>query len=267
MTRPRVLVLSGYGLNCEAETQFAFERAGAQVVDIVHINDLVAEPKRLAQYQIMALPGGFSFGDDTGSGNAYAARLKHHLEDPLRQFVAADKLVVGICNGFQIISNLGLVPAVDKAYGKRSVALTSNDGARYIDRWVDVKVEGNSPWVAGMGTLAMPIAHGEGKLFAEPAVLRELKTKRLVALRYVRGEMCDFQDLPANPNGSAEDIAGITDESGRILGLMPHPERAMFFTQLPNWPGVKESLRRQGQSVPEDGPGLRLFENAVHYFE
>ncbi len=265
MAHPRVIVLSGYGLNCEEETKFAFERAGA-AAEIVHINDLIAIPERLSNYQIMALPGGFSFGDDTGAGNAYANRLKHHLEPQIREFVAGDKLVVGVCNGFQIISNLGLVPAIDRNYGRRTIALTSNDSARYLDRWVDLRVENDSPWTAGIARLSLPIAHGEGKLFTDPAVLKQLNDKNLIALRYVRGEMSNYQDLPANPNGSVEDIAGITDETGRILGLMPHPERAIFFTQAPNWPVTAEQLRRDGRPLPEDGPGLQIFRNAVRYF-
>lgn len=266
MAKPRMIVLAGYGLNCEEDTQFAFEQAGG-AADIVHINDLIAAPERLAKYQAMALPGGFSFGDDTGSGNAYAARLRHHLSGPVRTFVEQKHLVIGICNGFQILSHLGLAPALNHDYTRRAVALTSNDNARYTARWVDLRVEHESPWLAGLKKLSLPIAHGEGKLFADDAVLQELNAKKLVALRYVRGEMCDYQDLPANPNGAAEDIAGITDESGRVLGLMPHPERAVAFTQLPNWPLTSQKLRRAGKPLPQDGPGLALFRNAVRYFD
>lgn len=264
-SQPRAIVLSGYGLNCEEETKFAFELAGG-AADIVHINDLIDEPKRLEKYQIMAMPGGFAYGDDTGAGNAYANRLRNHLEEPIRQFVEGDHLVIGICNGFQIISSLGLVPAIDKSYGERSVALTSNAEARYLDRWVDLRAENDSPWVRDLGTFMVPIAHGEGRLFADEAALAELRGKKLVALRYVAGEACEYLDLPANPNGALEDIAGITDESGRVLGLMPHPERAMFFTQLPHWPVVADRLRRRGEALPEDGPGLALFRNAMRYF-
>jgi len=159
------------------------------------------------------------------------------------------------------------VPALDNHYDRRSVALVGNDGGRYLNRWVDLRVENDSPWTANLRELSLPIAHGEGRLFTDPAVLRELNEKSLVALRYVRGEMCDYQELPTNPNGSLEDIAGVTDESGRVLGLMPHPERAMFFTQAPNWPVRAEMLRRSGQPLPDEGPGLALFRNAVRYFE
>ncbi len=265
MVVPRAIVLSGYGLNCEEETKFAFELAGARA-DIVHINDLIADPKRLEAYQIMALPGGFSYCDDTGAGNAFASRMKSHLEAPIRRFIEQDHLLIGICNGFQIISNMGLVPAISKSYGARSMALTRNDNARYIDRWVDVAPANHSPWLAGLDKLAVPIAHGEGRLFADDIVLADLRERNLIAIRYERGEMCEYLELPANPNGSADDIAGVTDETGRVLGLMPHPERAVFFTQLPNWPVLAELARRNHQEVPEFGPGLAVFANSVAYF-
>jgi phosphoribosylformylglycinamidine synthase subunit PurQ / glutaminase len=262
----RAVVLSGYGLNCEDETKFAFELAGA-VADVVHVNDLIADPRQLERYQIMAMPGGFAYGDDTGAGNAFAQRLRNHLWDPLRRFVERDTLTIGICNGFQIIAALGLVPATAGDYGKRTVALGTNAGARYLDRWVDLEVENDSPWTRGLRALAMPIAHGEGRLYADEAVLRALEAGGQVALRYTAGAICDFLDLPTNPNGSLEDIAGVTDETGRVLGLMPHPERAIFFTSRPDWPIMSQRLRRVGKEVPKDGPGLQLFTNAVQYFK
>jgi phosphoribosylformylglycinamidine synthase len=262
---PRAIVLSGYGLNCEEETQYAIELAGMRA-DIVHINDLIATPGRLGKFQIMALPGGFAFGDDTGAGNAFAQRLRNHLWDPLKNFVERDTLTIGICNGFQIISALGLVPALGKDYGRRSVALAANSGARYLDRWVDLQVAGNSPWLHGLSALSMPIANGEGRLVADEAVIEQLRAGGQVALRYTAGEICAYLDLPANPNGSEGDIAGITDGTGRVLGLMPHPERAIFFTQRPDWPIISEHSRRTGRKVPEHGPGLALFANAVRYF-
>ena len=265
MTKPKILVFSGYGLNCEEETQFAFNTAGGKA-DIVHINDLIATPKLLRNYQILALPGGFAYGDDTGSGNAYAWKLKNHLWKEIEMFVKENRLVIGICNGFQILVNLGLLPALSSNYGERQVALLHNETARYIDRWVDVKVESTSPWLDGIKTLTVPIAHGEGKLYMRPETLKILKQKNLISLRYIKGVMCEYQNLPANPTGTLADIAGITDESGRVFGLMPHPERAMFFTQLPNWPLLKEEYRRKGKKFPTFGPGLQIFKNAVQYF-
>lgn len=256
MKNPKVIVLSGYGLNCEEETKFAFETAGA-VADIVHINDLIANKQRLNKYQIMVFPGGFSYGDDTGSGKAYANKMKNHLSKELQEFVKEDKLVLGICNGFQILTNLGLLPG----------ALTFNDSARYLDRWVDIKIEGISPWLVDIKTLTIPIAHGEGKYYADAKTLKKLNSEKAVAARYYKGEMCKYQDLPANPNGAIEDIAGILGYNGRVLGMMPHPERSMFFHQLPNWPYLKEKYRREKKATPTEGPGLQIFKNAVNYFK
>ena len=254
-TQPHTLIFSGYGLNCEEETKTAFELSGARA-DIVHINDIKAKPTILKKYQIAAFPGGFSYGDDTGSGKAYGNTLKHHLGDALRDFLARDTLMVGICNGFQIITNAGILPG----------ALTANDGARYLTRWVDVEVKGDSPWLSGIEKLSLPIAHGEGKYAIDAQGLARLKKERGVALTYTNGEMCEYFGLPANPNGSLENIAGITGYGGRVLGLMPHPERAVRFTQLPHWTLLKERNLRTGEPLPAEGPGLQVFKNAVGYF-
>lgn len=253
--KPRVLIFSGYGLNTEDETKTAFEMAGAEV-DIVHINDIIARPAILNQKQVIVFPGGFSYGDDTGSGKAYANRVKQHLGDALQKFLARDTLAIGICNGFQIITNAGILPG----------ALIANDSARYICRWVDLKVEGNSPWLSGINTISVPIAHGEGKYFAPPEMLAKLQKDDAIALKYFGGETSKYMNLPENPNGSLEDIAGITGYNGRVLGLMPHPERAVRFTQPPHWTYLRESFVRQGKTLPQEGPGLQIFKNAVRYF-
>lgn len=266
MLKPKVLVLTGYGINCEEETGFAFELASAKA-HIVHINDLIDAHQKLSEYQILAFPGGFSYGDDTGSGNAFALKLKNHLWEKLLDFISGDHLIIGICNGFQILVNLGLLPAIDRKYGVREVALTNNNSARYTVRWVDLKVEGNTPWFSGIENISLPIAHGEGKFFAPKDVLTKLNEKKLVAARYVKGEICKLQSLKANPNGALENIAAITDESGRILGMMPHPERAVFFTQLPCWTLLKEKYKREKRPVPKEGPGFAIFQNAVKYFQ
>ncbi len=266
MAKPKVLIFSGFGLNCEEETKYAFELAGAKG-EIVHINDLVAGDKNLQQFQILALPGGFSYGDHTGSGNAYAQRIKNRLWEQIKRFVEKDHLVIGICNGFQILTNLGLVPALGKNYGKQEVALLHNDNARYTVRWVDVKVENKTPWLVGIESFSVPIAHGEGKVFVEPKILDALHKKNLIALRYYDGVICNYQGLQPNPNGSVDNIAGLTDETGRIFGLMPHPERAIAFTHLPNWTFLKEQLQRDGKDIPKHGPGLQIFKNSVTYFK
>jgi len=254
MIKPKIIVLSGYGLNCEDETKYAFELAGGQG-KIVHINDLIKNKKQLEDYQIMAIPGGFAYGDDTGSGNAYGLKLKNHLWENILKFIEKNHLVIGICNGFQILVNLGLLPAIDKKYGERQVALLPNDSTRYTARWIDLKIVNDTPWLSGINKISLPIAHGEGKFFASNKVLKLLNKKNLVAAKYI-----------INPTGTLENIAAITDESRRIFGLMPHPERAIFFTQLPNWPYLKEKYLREGKKVPEFGPGLQIFNNGVNYF-
>ena len=254
-SKPQVLIFSGYGLNTEDETKSAFEMAGS-TADIVHISDIIARSAILNKAQIVVFPGGFSYGDDTGSGKAYANRLKQHLGDALQKFLARDTLAIGICNGFQIITSAGILPG----------ALIANDSARYICRWVDLEVKGESPWLTGIKTLSIPIAHGEGKYYAPTEILAKLKSENAIALRYVDGETTNHFALPANPNGSLENIAGITGYNGRVLGLMPHPERAVRFTQLPHWTYLKEQLIRDSKELPTEGSGLQIFKNAVKYF-
>lgn len=251
------MVLSGYGINCEQETKFAFEMAEG-AADIVHINDLIDGRFKLKNYQILAIPGGFSYGDDTGAGNAYALRLKSHLWEKIKKFVEKDRLIIGICNGFQILVNLGL-------FGE--VALLHNDGARYTVRWVDLKVENNSPWLIGIKEISLPIAHGEGKFFASAKLLKKLKKNKQIAAKYFKGEICKYQFLEDNPNGSLADIAAVTDKSGRVLGIMPHPERAIFFNQLPHWTNLKEKYKREGNQIPIFGPGLKIFQNGIGHFK
>ncbi len=248
-TKPKVIVFSGYGLNCEAETKFAFEEAGGKA-DIVHINDVIADPKMLLKYQILAMPGGFSYGDDTGSGKAYGNRLNNHLGPILTEFLKRDTLVIGICNGFQILTAAGILPG----------ALTYNESARYMVRWVDLKIEGNSPWTKNLKTISVPIAHGEGKY-----VPRE-DGQVNIAFKYTEGAMCEYQHLPMNPNGSAQDIAGVISADGRILGMMPHPERGMFFHQRPDWQVQKETFKNKGKKLPMYGDGFALFKNAISYY-
>lgn len=266
MNKIKVLVLSGYGLNCEEEEAFAFEQAGA-FADIVHINDLISKKKKLADYNILVFPGGFSYGDDTGAGKAFANRVRDHIFDDVLEFINKGKLVIGFCNGFQIMTNLGLLPSLNGKYGKREVALLHNSNARYQNRWVDLEARGNSPWLKNINGFSCPIAHGEGRFYADPKTLKEINDKKMVALKYVKGEICEYQNLEYNPNGSLEDIAGITDETGRILGMMPHPERALFPEQLPSWPLEKEKAKRLGKTLSNDGPGLQIFKNGVDYFQ
>ncbi|MFH1420609.1 MAG: phosphoribosylformylglycinamidine synthase subunit PurQ [Candidatus Aenigmatarchaeota archaeon] len=262
MAKPRVLVLTGHGVNCDEETAFAFKTEGG-LPKLIHVNDLIEAPREFDDSQILAVPGGFTYGDDTGAGLALANKLRNNLWDELLGFIEHDKLVIGICNGFQVLTNLGIVPALDYEYGRNEVALTHNDQPRYCDRWVDLQFSGEGPWTCGLGRMMLPIAHGEGKFYTTTEVLDKIKQRRLVAARYVEGEICNWLDLEPNPNGSVDDIAGITNESGKVLGMMPHPERAIFFTQLPHWTYLKE---RSG-TVPEEYDGRKIFRNGVRYFE
>lgn len=254
--KPRVIVFSGYGLNCEAETKFAFEEAGA-TADIVHINDVIENPKILSRYQIVAMPGGFSYGDDTGSGKAYGNKLKSHLGKVLEDFLSRDTLMIGICNGFQILTSAGILPG----------ALTYNESARYIDRWVDLEPVGKSPWTKGLGIISVPIAHGEGKYMPnEEGGLPQLEEEGGIAFKYTDGPMCEYQNLKSNPNGSTADIAGVFGYEGRVLGMMPHPERGMFFHHRPDWMLLREDLKKEGKKLPKYGDGIALFKNAVSYY-
>ncbi len=274
----KVMVLSGYGLNCEEETLHAFQHAGLAGV-IRHINDLIDAPHELDDTQILVIPGGFSYGDDTGSGNAFAQKMKLALWDRLRRFVERDTLTLGICNGCQIITNLGLVPGIDRRYGERVVAVTHNLTARYQCRWIDVKVEktNNSPWLSGIETLHIPVAHGEGRFMMTPSTLKQLNDSSLVGLRYaklMRGKEGGGNavmtpangEFPYNPNGSTDDIAAITDPTGRVLAMMPHPERGMFTWQRDDYDRLKDKAQREGKPLPGESDGMALFRNAARYF-
>lgn len=264
MSSAHVIVLSGYGLNCEEETLHAFKHNGASG-DIVHINDVIEKPDMLDNYNILAIPGGFSYGDDTGSGNAFAQKMKLGLSDHLKSFVERDTLSIGICNGCQILVNLGLIPALSE-YGERDVAVTYNESARYQCRWIDLKVESESPWLKGIETLHIPVAHGEGRFMMEDTTLESLKKNGQIAARYVKGENIANGEFPYNPNGSIFDIAAMTDKTGRILAMMPHPERGMFTWQRDDYHELKDTAQRENTELPKETDGMAIFKNAVEYF-
>lgn len=293
MMSANVIVIAGYGLNCEEETTFAFNHVGLNA-RIRHINDLAENPGELETTQVLCIPGGFSYGDDTGSGNAFAQKMRLTLGDHLKKFVERDTLTIGICNGCQIAVNLGLAPALDRKYGERMVAVTHNLTARYQCRWVDVAVENSSsPWLSGISTFHIPVAHGEGRFMMADSTLKTLQENGQIALRYVKlSPSCHSEgvqrteeskrilhcaqgdrkwelaggEFPYNPNGSTDDIAGLTDPSGRVLILMPHPERGMFTWQRDDYPRLKDKARRQGTPLSEAADGLALFQNAARYF-
>lgn len=253
--KPHVLIFSGYGLNTEEETKSTFEVCGAHA-DIMHINQLIEKPSLLKQYQIAVLPGGFSYGDDTGGGKAYARKLSHHLDEHLQRFLERDTLFAGICNGFQIATNAGILPG----------ALISNDFPRYVCRWVDVAVTSESPWTVGIERMSIPIAHGEGRYYDSEKNLNSLESNGQALFKYVKGSISKELELPYNPNGSLRDIAGVSVRDGRVIGLMPHPERGVRFTQHPLWIDVREKYSKRGQAIPKEGDGLQMFKNAVKYF-
>lgn len=261
----KAIILAGYGLNCEEETLHAFEYVGLSGT-IRHINDLIENPTELNEVQILAIPGGFSYGDDTGSGNAFAQKMKLALWDDIRRFVERDTLTIGICNGCQIVANLGLIPGLKGNYGERLVAVTHNLTARYQCRWIDLKVTGHTPWLQGVDTMHIPVAHGEGRFMMEQSTLDTLQSQ--VALRYVKPDgSAAANEFPYNPNGSVDDIAGMTDESGRVLALMPHPERGMFNWQRDDYMEIKDTAQREGKTLTDEADGLTLFQNAATYFE
>ncbi len=267
----RALVLAGYGLNCDYETAHSLELAGARARR-VHISELTGTAHQgptvsLDDYHILVFGGGFAWADDHGAGVILATRLGNHIGDQLRQFLARGGLVMGICNGFQALVNLGLLPRLQDAW-ERSVALIANDCGNFQNRWVEMTVEEQSPCIFTKGIssgLMAPIRHGEGKFVASEDTLASIESLNLVALRYARGKKPAGGKFPANPNGSLNDIAGICDLSGRVFGLMPHPEGYYRMSQHPAWTALREKERRKGRGLDPQAPGagLALFENAV----
>jgi len=270
---PKALVLTGYGLNCDYETDYALKLAGAQS-ERIHINELIATETAgtkisIEDYHILVLGGGFSWADDHGAGVLMASKLRQHLGDQIEQFIEDGKLIFGICNGFQCLVNLGLLPAFEYHYNKRWLALTYNDSGNFIDTWINLKINSESPCVftKGMASIELPVRHGEGKLYAADEDVDRLFVNNQVVLQYAdeNGDEARGQ-WPFNPNGSLKDIAGICDPSGRIFGLMPHPEAFNHYTNHPDWTRKREVMSRQGNfKIAEEGEGIRIFRNAVEY--
>ena len=274
MKKPKVLILRTAGTNCDAETDAAFRLAGAEtaLVHIQHLIDSVSGTSRarvlLSNYQILAIPGGFSYGDDISAGILLATEMKHKLTDTLTQFIAEGKLIIGICNGFQVLVKAGLLPkaapvgAASKLKGKdecpyppemsQQATLAMNTSARFECRWVTLETQ-QSPCVFTKGIkqrIYLPVAHAEGRFTAPPGVLAQMEANRQVVFRYASAE------YPGNPNGSDANIAGVCDATGRIFGMMPHPERFLTKWNHPRW--TRENL-------PEEGDGVAIFKNAVNY--
>jgi len=252
---PRLLIVRAPGTNCDAELAFAFERAGA-LVESIHVQAWRADPKLLHNFQILAFPGGFSYGDDVAAGKILASQLSNFFQDSLREFRDEEKLILGVCNGFQTLLKSGLLIPPDE---DGPLATLTNNVQGYQDRWITMAATPDKcVWLTGIDQFDAPTAHGEGNFQCRADwICKGLEETGQVVLRYVDKSGQPTEQFPANPNGSAAGIAGVCDASGRVLGLMPHPERNVLPTQHPHW-------TRRG--LQKEGGGFALFRNAVNYF-
>ncbi|MBL8994342.1 MAG: phosphoribosylformylglycinamidine synthase subunit PurQ, partial [Spirochaetia bacterium] len=268
-TSIKTLVLTGFGINSDVELAESFTRAGSLSLRL-HINDLVENAKLLDEVQILAIPGGFSFGDHLGSGRVLANRLKTRLGEKIHAFIQKDRLVLGICNGFQVIVKMGLLPNLS-GEDKQEMTLAGNDSGRFEDRWVRLKSNPHSPgpWLRGIETLSLPVRHGEGKLIA-PSVefFEKVRSQHGDALFYVDEKDSPTQSYPQNPNGSVGAVAGLVSPDGKVFGLMPHPEAFMTRTLQPAWRTEELALSGVAREKlkADDGGGMAIFYNAVAHF-
>jgi phosphoribosylformylglycinamidine synthase len=255
MIQIKALVLRAAGINCDVETQHALELAGADAQRI-HVNRIIENPDLLDEFQILVIPGGFSYGDDVAAGKILANQIIHHLSDRLNAFIESGKIVLGICNGFQVLIKTGILGKIEST-DKQQITITNNDSGRYEDRWVHLEPSSKKCIFIEQGRrIYLPVAHGEGKiLFENNDVFEKVKADDRVAFRYV-DENGNFGPFPINPNGSTDSIAGLCDSTGRVMGLMPHPERFVRFTQHPHWTRLKDESRADGRTI---------FDNAVKY--
>jgi len=269
MSKSAVAVLSGNGTNCEIETAHACTLAGFSKVDIIPVWELLSGKAQLQQYHMAVFPGGFLDGDDLGAAQAQANRIRHTrlpsgkpFFSELKNFINDKKLLLGICNGFQLMVKLGILPGFDQDYSKRLCSLTYNDMGKFEDRWITLSVNNDSPCVftRGLKNIYLPVRHGEGKFITlDDDTLQRLQQNNQIVVQYANDLTKKVtEQYPANPNGSQSSIAGICDPSGRIFGLMPHPEAYVARTQHPRW--TREQL-------PEQGAGLLLFKNARRYID
>lgn len=262
MQNVKAIVLRAAGINCDMETENALKLAGADV-DRIHINRLIEDVSLLDGYQILVLPGGFSYGDDVAAGKVLANQVIHHLADCIKKFISDGKLVLGICNGFQVLVKTGILPDIDGASRpslvEKTVSIIDNDCGKFEDRWVYLAPgTDRCVFITPGQRIYIPIAHGEGKVVtSDTAVLDAIKQKGHVAFRYVDADGNEGP-FPINPNGSTDSIAGLTDSTGRVLGLMPHPERFVYPTQHPRW------TRKENSGKPD---GMSIFDNAVKYVQ
>jgi phosphoribosylformylglycinamidine synthase len=274
LNKLKALVLTGYGINCDYETTEACERVGF-LTHRLHLNDIITTPGSLFDYRLVVFPGGFSFGDDLGSGVAFSSKIRFSISEggkrlynSFMEYIERDGLVLGICNGFQILVRLGLIPAVDGQYGEQQVTLAPNREGYFIDRWVKLRAEEHSPniFTTGKNFYRLPVRHGEGRFITMNAhTLKRVEEEYLVSLRYCDNSYNPTQEFPHNPNGSQNGIAGVCDPSGRVFGLMPHPEAAMNLYQYPDWTKQRNHTLKTGGRLEEKGDGYALFSNAFEY--
>jgi len=255
MADVKAIVLRAAGINCDVETEYALQLAGAQAKR-VHINGIIEDKTALEKFQIIVIPGGFSYGDDVAAGKILANQIVHHLYEPVQRFIDAGKLVLGICNGFQVLVKAGILPGGDQ-HRASAVTITYNDSGKYEDRWVYLAPQTKKCILIGPDRqFYLPVAHAEGKVVARDAsVLKKLGADGQIAFKYVDKDGKEGP-YPVNPNGSMDSVAGLTDATGRVLGLMPHPERFVRPTQHPHWSRLKDR---------PDADGLTIFSNAVRY--
>lgn len=258
MAEVKAIVLRAAGINCDMETEYALELAGAQA-QRTHINRIIEDKSLLDGFQIIVFPGGFSYGDDVAAGKILANQIRHHLYEAIQKFIDDGKLVLGICNGFQVLVKTGILPGNNSANNQEEVTITYNDSGKFEDRWVYLAPQTDKCIFIEPGRqIYLPVAHAEGKVVTkDDAEMERLKSEGLVAFKYVdkNGEEGDY---PINPNGSMDSIAGLTDTTGRILGLMPHPERFVRPTHHPHWSRLKEKPASDG---------IKIFNNAVKYIQ
>jgi len=252
MSKVRTLILRAPGTNCDEETAFAFQQAGVET-SLVHIGQLIRREKHLEDYQIMVFPGGFTYGDDLGAGRVLANEIRLKLRTDLERFVESGYLILGICNGFQVLVKAGILPGLKS---RQELTLTTNDSGRFECRWVYLSASSNSKCVftRGIENLYLPIAHGEGKVIGTADTLGELDK----TLYYTDEKGNRSAGYPYNPNGSMENIAGICDSTGRIFALMPHPERHISPSQHPRWQAEENKVQENG---------FRIFQNAVEWIK
>ncbi|RKY24279.1 MAG: phosphoribosylformylglycinamidine synthase I [Planctomycetota bacterium] len=264
----KAMVLRAAGINCDMETEHALELAGASA-ERVHINKIIEDKELLDQYQIIVIPGGFSYGDDVAAGKILANQIVHHLYEPIQKFIDNGKLILGICNGFQVLVKTGILPGItSNEYGVSSneVTITYNDSGKFEDRWVYLAPQTKKCVFIEPGRqIYLPIAHGEGKVVTKDTkTLEKLKSDGHIAFKYV-DENGEEGDYPVNPNGSVDSIAGLTDTTGRVLGLMPHPERHVRLTQHPHWSRLRGKSNETQETRFTDG--MTIFNNAVKYIQ